>query len=188
MTEEARKMRLLLKDCAAGFYQQMYFLGKDVSHPSGNKLIEYGFKKSPSLGLTGTSCYTFKSGSEVVELYGSCAALYANETKIVFLRERCRFYQWIPEHHLVAGNWSQEDLKIESFQCVFNALTPLLQWWMEYEKWVEQKLGSAYRKQCYKDWKKLKSKPAWLAPDVAVDWVIKFLKLQEKHVRPKHFV
>jgi len=64
MSSENQKLRLLLKDCASGFYQQMYFLGKDVSHCCGNQLIEYGFEKSPSTGLTGTSCYTFINGSQ----------------------------------------------------------------------------------------------------------------------------
>ena len=37
---DSKRLRLLLKDAAQGFYQQMYFLGKDVIHPAGNQDIE----------------------------------------------------------------------------------------------------------------------------------------------------
>jgi hypothetical protein len=187
ITSETQKMRLLLKDCAAGFYQQMYFLGKDVSHFSGNQLMEYGFLKSPSTGLNGTSCYTYTSESKTVELYGSCAALYTDTSKVVFLRERCRFYLWLPDHNLVAGEWSHEDLQIETPESVFHHLAPLLHWWVKYEKWIELKHGEGYRERCFKDWKKLKSKPAWLSPDRATQWVAGFIEEQETQVRPKYF-
>jgi len=187
MSSENQKLRLLLKDCASGFYQQMYFLGKDVSHCCGNQLIEYGFEKSPSTGLTGTSCYTFEEDSNIIELYGACAALYTNEDKMVFLRERCRFYQWLPEHKLVAGKWSSDDINTKSAQEIFDSLMPLLRWWVQYEKWIEQKFGPQYREQCYKDWKRLKSRTPWLSPQKACQWVSEFLDNQSEHVRPKKF-
>jgi len=103
VSSDHKKLKLLLKDCANGFYQQMYFLGKDVIHSNGNQLIEYGFVKSPSKGLKGTSCYTYESTEGTLELYGSCAGYYSTESRTVFLRKRCRFYQWLPNHRLVAG-------------------------------------------------------------------------------------
>lgn len=182
---ESQKMRVLLKDCASGFYQQMFFLGKDVSHTSGNQLIAYGFKKSPSTGLTGTSCYTYQSGSITIELYGACAALYTEHTKIVFLRERCQFYQWLPEHKLVAGRWSSDDIKLTSAEARFNDLVPLLQWWVQYEKWIGERFDPSYRNQCYRDWKKLKSRTPWLHPSIGPQWVADFLENQSAQVRPK---
>ena len=68
MAGDGRKLGLLLKDCANGFYQQMYFLGKDVIHPRGNQLQAYGFVKSPSKGLKGTSCYTYEADLRTIEL------------------------------------------------------------------------------------------------------------------------
>ncbi len=185
---DARRMKLLLRDCAAGFYQQMYFFGKDVSHPSGNKLSEYGFKRSPSEGLKGTSCYTFEAEELTIELYGACAALYTKASRVVFLRERCRFYEWLPEHKLVAGRWSQSDIGIEDPDKAFESLVPLLGWWLEYERWIEGNLGMGYREECYKSWKKLKSRPAWLAPRIARKWLAMFIEKQVGQLRPKHFV
>ncbi len=186
--EASQKLRILLKDCAAGFYQQMYFLGKDVIHPAGNQLIANGFKKSPSLGLKGTSCYAKKSDETLIELYGSCAGLYTEASKLVFLRKRCRFYHWLPEHRLIAGQWSQGDIDAGSPEEIFNSLTALLKWWVEYEAWIEGKFGKHYREECYKEWKKVKTKGSWLPPDVAVEWVAEFLKQREQMKRPKQLI
>jgi len=188
MAADAAKLRLLLKDCANGFYQQMYFLGKDVIHPRGNQLQAYGFVKSPSQGLRGTSCYTHKSDSQTIELYGSCAASYTHSSKMVFLRKRCRFYHWLPQHKLVAGVWSQEDIAISDPETMLRSLDPLLSWWVAYESWVEKYLGSKYREQCFSDWKQVQGKAAWLPPMAATQWVKQFMARRGAHVRPKQFV
>lgn len=187
IVSESRTLRLLLKDCANGFYQQMYFLGKDVLHSKGNQLQEYGFRKSPSKGLKGTSCYTYESESGVIELYGSCAAFYSNASNVVFLRKRCRFYQWLPDEKLIAGCWRQEDLTLASPEVMLAELTPLLSWWVNYEKWVLQRLGEHYREQCFSDWKKVKGKKGWLTPLKAMAWVQLLIDEKEGHLRPKHF-
>lgn len=184
---EHTKLSLLLKDCAKGFYQQMYFLGKDVIHPQGNQLQTYGFIKSASQGLKGTSCYTHQRGSTEIELYGSCAALYTDTVSMVFLRKRCRFYRWLPEQKLVAGQWSQSDIELADSSTMLQSITPLLQWWVEYEKWIEERMGKNYREQCFTQWGKVQGKAAWLAPAVATDWVMQFLQEKGKHVRPKDF-
>lgn len=187
LVKDSKRLRLLLKDCATGFYQQMYFLGKDVIHPKGNQLTCYGFEKSPSLGLKGTSCYGQKSSEGLIELYGSCAGMYSEESQLVFLRKRCRFYHWLPEHRLVAGQWSQEQVDPGQPEDVFRSLAPLLKWWLEYEAWIEKRWGSNYRMQCYKEWGRLKSKEPWLRPDLAVEWVMEFLQKGEQVQRPKQF-
>ena len=183
-----QKLRLLLKDCANGFYQQMYFLGKDVINARGNQLQAYGFKKSRSTGLKGTSCYTYKSDKEIIELYGSCAGYYSEDTNVVFLRKRCRFYTWLPEHKLVAGIWSQDQLRVESSEAMLDAISPLLKWWVHYEKWIVEQFGAHYREECFAEWNKVKSKVAWLPPSLAIEWVQEFLEKKDSHVRPKSFI
>lgn len=187
MAIDEQKLRLLLKDCANGFYQQMYFLGKDVIHPGGNQLQHYGFKKSPSRGLKGTSCYTCKFNEGVIELYGSCAGFYSSTSKAVFLRKRCRFYHWRPNHRLVAGDWSQDDLQIQSPEVMLALITPFLQWWIAYEKWIESRWGRLYREQCFTEWSKIKGKTTWLSASLAGQWVQQLIELKDTHVRPKHF-
>ena len=185
-----RKLKILLKDCAKGFYQQMYFWGKDVTHPKGNQLQTYGFSKSPSKGLPGTSCYTHESEHGTVELYGSCAAFYPNhpdQPNIVFLRERTRFYQWISPEKLIAGLWDQEDLKAIDPATMLHALTPFLEWWMDYERWIEAHHGEPYRDKCYHEWSKVNSKLRWLKPQLARQWIEAFMKQKDQHIRPKHY-
>jgi len=183
-----KKLRLLLKDCANGFYQQMYFLGKDVIHPKGNHLTTYGFKKSPSTGLKGTSCYTGEFNGGVIELYGSCAAYYSDSSNMVFLRKRCRFYQWLSDHKLVAGQWTPDDLKIKTPDSTLSSLIPLLQWWTAYEEWIIENLGIEYRDQCFTEWSKIKGQTPWLRPTEAKEWVQQFIEERASHVRPKHFL
>jgi len=187
MAVDKKKLRLLLKDCANGFYQQMYFFGKDVLHPRGNQLKARGFKKSPSQGLKGTSCYTLEDSDQTIVLYGSCAGLYSKDSRVVFLRKRERFYRWLPEEHLIAGCWTQEDIETADPEEMLQELTPLLRWWVDYEEWIEENLGSQYREFCHGEWKKLKSKASWLPPQQAVAWVREFIELGDQHVRPKQY-
>ncbi|MGJ8656251.1 MAG: hypothetical protein ACSHX6_07360 [Akkermansiaceae bacterium] len=188
MTLDKKRLRLLLKDCANGFYQQMYFWGKDVIHPSGNQLQAHGFKKSPSTGLPGTSCYTLQTSQGTIELYGSCAGFYTDSSNFVFLRQRCRFYQWLPNHRLVAGQWSQSDIQASDPSTMLTSLTPFLEWWIAYEKWIEQRHGTKYRQDCYTQWQKVKSKAPWLPPQPATRWIQEFLQQTDTHTRPKNFI
>ncbi len=184
---DSQKLRFLLNDCANGFYQQMYFLGKDVIHQDGNQLMAYGFKKSPSRGLKGTSCYGKNANGTMIELYGSCAGAYSETTQLVFLRKRCRFYNWLPEYRLIAGQWSQEHIHSGKPNEILTALEPLLKWWVDYEDWIEKRLGAAYREQCYREWNKIKAKTRWLPPGAAIEWVVDFMEKQGHMVRSKKF-
>jgi len=184
---ERKAFQLLLKDCAAGFYQQIYFLGKDASHFRGNQLQEYGFVRTPSQGLKGTSCYTFKTKGTTIELYGSCASCYSENASVAFLRSRSRFYHWVSEDRCVAGLWTKADIETGTPESIFAAVTPLLQWWFEYEQWINDRFGETYREQCFREWRKINKSKSWLPPQEATRWLEQFLKNGSAHVRPKHF-
>lgn len=165
----------------------MFFLGKDVIHPRANLLEQYGFIKSASKGLKGTSCYTLERDAQQIQLYGSCAALYTKSSKTVFIRNKNRFYKWLPEQKLIAGEWSDEDLTPLAPAELMDAMAPLLEWWLEYEAWIEKNMGMKYREQCFSEWKKVKSRTSWLSPSQATRWVEGFLEKRECHIRPKLF-
>lgn len=184
MPQDPKRLRILLKDCADGFYQQMYFLGKDVIHPAGNQLIKYGFEKSASKGLKGTSCYSLDSNDQLIDLYGSCAGVYSGDSQLVYLRERCRFYHWLSDSPLVAGQWSQGDVSVGDAQDIFTSLAPLLKWWLEYESWIKENLGTEHRDTCYRQWSKIKTKVNWLPPESATEWVKGFLEQKDQMTRP----
>ncbi|WP_156817128.1 hypothetical protein [Rubritalea marina] len=184
---DEKRLRILLKDCATGFYQQMYFLGKDVMHPSGNQLEAFGFKKTPSKGLKGTSCYTLERDGLSIELHGSCAAAYTHEGSVVFLRKRNSFYSWLPEEPVVPGKWTQDDIRRQPPCKMLESLCPLLEWWIEYEAWIADRLPASYRKFCQSEWRKLKSMPVWLTPETAPRWVEGLITNKDQQARPRHF-
>jgi len=184
---ERKAFNVLLRDCADGMYQQMYFLGKDVSHASGNQLRAYGFAKSPSQGLKGTSCYTLETERATIELYGSCACCYSDDSSVAFLRTKMRLYHWLPEDRCVAGLWTNEDIETGSPESLFQGATPLLRWWLEYEHWIMDRLGETYRQECFLEWRKINKRKSWLPPQEASRWLALFLKNGGSHVRPRHF-
>ncbi|MEM6756236.1 MAG: hypothetical protein AAF586_03645, partial [Planctomycetota bacterium] len=182
-----RTLRPLLRDCAAGFYQEMFFLGQDVIHSHGNQLVEYGFVRTPSKGMTGTSCYTLDSESHTIELYGSCACCYCESARVAFIRTRSRFYDWLPEERCVAGLWTEHDLDEGQPEAMLHRVRPLLHWWLEYERWIARRLGDAYRDLCFEEWRKVNKRKSWLPPREATRWVEQFLANGSSQVRPKSF-
>ncbi len=188
LSSEDKHLKLLLKDCAEGFYQHMFFLGKDVMSPRGNSLIKYGFTKSPSKGLKGTSCYTLSTPDQTIELYGSCACCYTPEGNVAFLRKTGRFYHWLPDHKCVAGLWDLSDVSVGTPQSLFKAIRPLLKWWVEYEKWATDELGTTHRQKSFKDWSQVKTQKPWLPPQEATLWVSSFLENASQQIRPKKFL
>ena len=188
MTSNSSTLRVLLNDCAKGFYQEMYFLGKDVLHPQGNQLKDFGFSRAPSQGLKGTSCYTLETPQGVIELYGSCAAFYGAHDHIVFIRKKERFYHWLPQERLIAGQWEQTDLKSPPPHQMAKSLIPMLEWWAEYEQWIGQRFDPSYRQACWRDWKKVKSKPPWLSPCQVRPWIRQFIDKQQDAKRPQQFL
>ncbi|MEM6334478.1 MAG: hypothetical protein AAF823_14180 [Planctomycetota bacterium] len=181
---KARVLRTLLRDCAAGFYQQMYFLGKDVVHDRGNQLKDFGFVRTPTRGTEGTSCYTLEHDAQTIELYGSCACCYAHAASVAFIRTRCRFYGWLPQDRCVAGLWEEDDLEVTAPEAMFESVKPLLHWWLDYEAWVGQRHGHTYRQLCFEEWRKVNKRRSWLPPQDALRWVDEFLTKGCAHCRP----
>ena len=105
----------------------------------------------------------------------------------MFLRQRGRFYQWLPERKLVAGRWSLNDISASDSGKMFTSLSPFLEWWAMYEQWILDYHGEHYREQCFREWSKVNSKLTWLPPQAATQWVQSFLEQRDQHVRPKHF-
>ncbi|MEM9294532.1 MAG: hypothetical protein AAGA57_01915 [Planctomycetota bacterium] len=184
---EHPRLGALLRDCAAGFYQQMYFLGRDVEHWQGNQLKRFGFIRTPCRGLGGTSCYALETATYTIELHGSCACCYARASSVAFIRIRSRFYHWRADHRLAPGLWNEDDLQAPSPSKLLQSLKPLLRWWLDYERWIAQQHGPAYRDECFEEWRKVNKRKAWLPPADAPRWVERFLELGAAHARPKHF-
>jgi hypothetical protein len=94
-----------LNDAARGLTQQMVFWGHDVRHPDGNSLVRFGLARSPSPGLTGTSCYSMPWENGRIELHGAVASwtpeLPGNGS--IFCRDRARIDLWTGNQAPIPG-------------------------------------------------------------------------------------
>lgn len=161
----------LLRDFTNGLGQEMYFLGKDVIHPSGNLLLEAGFTKTPSLGLQGTSCYGCDFQEGRIELHGACAGWYSDSGGFVYIRPRKKCFEWLCADKPVPGQWAPNLLNSVGPARLFELCIPFLDWWISYETWINESLGPKYRMDCHREFRRLpKSKP-WLEPSPAYSWL-----------------
>ena len=163
----------LMRDLSAGFRQQMFFWGRDVVHSSGNLLREQGFERRPSAGLQGTSCYRLPWEGGAVELHGACAGWFpdgAAEGGFLFIRPAGRCFLWLGASPAVPGDWPPDRLGIEPV-ALHAAAKPFLRWWQSSEEWVHSRLGPAYRRDCFRHFKKLPKARVWLPPVAGLAWL-----------------
>ena len=161
--------RFILKDAALGLAQQMVWWGHDVRHPAGNALVRYGLKRTPSLGLSGTSCYSVLWQDGLVELHGAVASWTApaGGNGCIYHRDLRRIDLWRGENAPIPGqDFGESGPTDERWQ----ALQPLLTWLIGYEEWVLETLGPGWRAGCARALKKLPMGKPWLPPSKALQW------------------
>lgn len=161
------------RDFANGIQQQMFFWGQDVLHPSGNLLLKTGFKKSPSTGIKGTSCYKLAWQDGHIELYGSCAGWYGKNGGFAFIRpwKKCVVWESGTETP-IPGTWKKEFVKRNASRAeLHKAARPFLEWLLSYERFVQQECGEQYRSENFKSYKKVPKAKLWLPPKVALEWM-----------------
>jgi hypothetical protein len=176
------------RDLAEGIQQQMFFWGQDVVHLEGNFLLDQGFARSSSKGLKGTSCYRREWQGGNVELYGACAGWYGRDHGFAFIRPQHRCVTWLSgEMTPVPGAWQVEliDKSVTRAE-LYQASLPFLDWLIFYENAVLTRLGSTYRAENYKQYKKVPKAKSWLSPSDALRWFKCFRETPELLVRPKN--
>jgi hypothetical protein len=160
---------IVSNDAARGIAQQMVFWGHDVRHPAGNALIRYGLKRSPSSGLTGTSCYSMLWENGLIELHGAVASWTppAGGMGSVFCRDIGRIALWHGSLPPIPGReYGSAGTAIERW----HAFHPLLRWLLSYERWLDETHGSAWRMGCWRALKRLPKGKPWLPPQLALKW------------------
>lgn len=139
----ASRLRALPRDYTDLLGQQMFFWGRDVIHPRGNLLCENGFEKRKSEGLEGTSCYRkhLEEGG-FIELHGACAGFYDPEnsakTGFLYIRNRSRCFLFSADEPPAPGFYSPDTLGYGPALDLYNASLRFLDWWLEYENWIEK--------------------------------------------------
>ncbi len=178
----------LLRDFTDALGQQMFFWGRDVLHPRGNLLCHFGFDRRQSEGLDGTSCYRVDFDGDFIELHGACVGRYSRDSDgFLFIRNRKGCFLYQSEEPPAPGFYAREYLRSTPATDLFEASLKFLQWWLEYEAWVDQVTERGYRDRCYRMFGKLpKSKP-WLTPDQARKWLQGYAKSPETLRRARHW-
>ena len=172
------RLRALLSDCTACLLQNMFFWGRDVIYEEGNLLCEYGFERSPSLGLQGTSCYRRAMLGGYIELHGACAGWYPCDSQdgFVFIRPRNRVYRYQATNAPVPGSWIDSDLVRGDPEQIHGAARPFLRWWLEYEEWIVGRTDCNYRNECYRAYRSLPATLRHLQPEKIQQWLKKYLE------------
>lgn len=160
---------VLLGDAACGLAQQMVLWGHDVRHPAGNSLARYGMKRSPSPGLSGTSCYSMPWENGLIELHGAVASWTPDFPGIgcLFSRDRSRIELWNEEHPPVPG---RDRGCCGALDDRWAAFLPFLRWLIRYEQWITRTHGSEWRDECWRALKRLPKGKPWLPPGLALRW------------------
>jgi len=159
----------VLTDAARGLAQQMALWGHDVRHPAGNALVRFGMERSPSLGLTGTSCYSMPWENGRIDLHGAVASWTSLENRpgCVFPRDAGRIQLWRERRPPVPGRdhgtGAPTDERWEAFR-------PFVRWLVAYETWVFSVLGDAWRTEAHRAITRLPKGKPWLPPSRALAW------------------
>ncbi len=179
---------ILLRDFTNALAQQMFFWGRDVIHPSGNLLIAHGFERRKSEGLDGTSCYRRSVDSGMIELHGACAGWYSDhpdEPGFLYIRTRRRCYLYDGIEPPAPGRYREELLRTKPGADLVEKSRRFLAWWLDYEGWITEVTGSAYRTSCYRTFAKLPKSTPWMAPSAGLDWLRSYLRDPSEAGRPR---
>ncbi len=162
---------ILFRDLADGLRQQMYFWGLDAIHPDGNLFVRAGFRKRPSPGLQGTSCYSMDWQGGFIELHGSHAGWIGPDGGFLFIRPLGRCVRWLETTPPVPGVWPAESYETRVDPAMQSAAIPFLDWWLHHESQVIANNGAAYRDACFRKFGKLLKTRTWLPPATATRWI-----------------
>lgn len=167
-------LRGRIRDFTDALGQQMFFWGRDVLHPSGNLLREFGFDRRASEGLDGTSCYRLERHREGdrIELHGACVGRYGREGDgFLFVRTRRRCYRYFGSEPPVPGKYEAARIGEGSASELYRATIPFLRWWLAYEDWIAGTTEPGYRDSCHRMWQRLPRARPWLPPGAAHAWL-----------------
>lgn len=167
---KVRKLGRILLD------QQMWCLGQDISHASGNMLVAHDFSKEPPPGGTNaSSCYvhTEPEYKREVRLWGF-GTVYSEGGDIggsLYLERRKFSPKLLPNARFDRGVWLASEMprgrtprtEAES-AAAWRLLAGISAWLSGYGSWVRREFGEDYRRRCVAACPK-KSVPAERMPE-----------------------
>jgi len=179
-----------IRDLNAAFNQQMFFWGMDAAISSGNLFQKSGFTKTPSPGLKGTSCYSYPWQNGEIFLHGACVGYIPKngDPGFIYIRPANKCFLWHDTQPPIPGEWDKEKLSNAKLVEDFSFMSPFLDWWLHHEACVAAEMGSAYRANCYRNYKSLSKSKPWLPPTDAIAWLSMLIENSCNTPRPKHFL
>ena len=186
---KARSSTAIMRDFSAALVQQMYYWGMDAAHSGGNVFQKCGFRKSPSPGLKGTSCYSLPWQGGEIFLHGACVGWFPEGTSggFLFIRPLGRCYIWKGTELPVPGEWPLESIVPVNPVDDVAAFTPFLSWLLDHEEMIRREMGEAYRMVCHRRHRSLPKSRPWLAPFDGEAWLRMFLKAPARTPSAKRF-
>ncbi len=161
----------------------------DAAHPCGNMFQKRGFRKSPSAGLKGTSCYSLPWQGGEIFLHGACVGWFPADKcgGFLFIRPMGRCFIWKGTELPVPGKWPRGLLAAVDPADDAPAFAPFLSWLLDHEETVRRGVGEAYRAACHRKFRSLPKSRPWLAPADGEAWLRRFLEDSSRTPSAKHF-
>jgi hypothetical protein len=143
--------------------QQMWCWGRDIRHPGGNILCRYGFlPQRPANPDCGSTAYVLTPRPELTIVLWGFGMFYGDAERTAMFLKRYEFTprltsqrqtpwaMWDPARlsFLRDPAGSEERIRIRGL------FTEALDWIGSYERWVVERFGVEYRRQCVAGWSK----------------------------------
>lgn len=167
-TDDSPRRRFLLpqfirQQGAALMHQQCWLWGQDVKRPRANVLLDYGFtrhrapEEERNRGCTGYELLL--PGERAIVLWGFGLFLGDRDLGGMYVKRYGFSPKLLKESRLQLPIWQSGQLpKIltartpNEWRQLMTLLVAALRWVSEYEAWVIESRGPAYRRHCLREW------------------------------------
>jgi hypothetical protein len=146
------------------FNQQLWCWGQDIKCDTGNLLVRYGFKRIPNAANPdSTSLYRLDTASGAQVILRGFGVFYGSKHAGGLFVQRYSFRPMLVSDsdahtsiwtidHIPALRWPMDD----EVGCWWRLTLDLIDWIRDYESWVANEIGTAYRKQTLEPWARKK--------------------------------
>jgi len=146
------------------FNQQLWCWGRDIQCETGNLLVRYGFQRTlNAINPDCASLYRLDLAGGARIILRGFGAFYGNDQFGGLFIQRYRFRPMLTPtadapmslwtvDHIPALRWPKED----DVTCWWRLTLDLIDWIRDYESWIANEIGTAYREQTLEPWARKK--------------------------------
>jgi hypothetical protein len=145
--------RLLIEQAEMHMHQQLYVIGRDIESRHGNLLIQYGATRTPSPVPHIPSLYTFPIGNQMrIAFRGFGVFIGSDAIGGIFVHRYDFRPRWMPTCRFEPIAWLPKDMPpvrrptggVQKDHARV-LLLRLIEWFEEYEGWIQGLVGRRYR-------------------------------------------